>query len=290
MSARTLITATAAALMLAAGSLSAATKVVLQDTHCKTAAVTYTLPNGWMGGGEVTWDADSERLGNFCVRTMQLVNRKGAIIANYISTYEVPLKTINPGAMELAAMLQTVARQLPGNDKVTPVEAIIYQAPQDVQDFRMARDTLREQLGDKVSGRVYVVNATYSDGTMVGAVVHERSVRKGFRTERSINFHDIFVVGSTGDEQPADKALHQALVDVSRAARRADFNSKWIEENIRQIAGTFYGQHKLDERTLPQATRKAMEGMKRGLPAVLDCLYTSRFCKEQPATGHVANN
>ncbi|MBQ1203215.1 MAG: hypothetical protein IIX61_05345, partial [Loktanella sp.] len=278
MSARTLITATAAAILMAASSLMAATKVVLQDEQCKTAAVTYTLPNGWMGGGEVTWDADSERLGNFCVRTMQLVNRKGAIIANYISTYEVPLKTINPGAMELAAMLQTVARQLPGNDKVTPVEAIIYQAPQDVQDFRMARDTLREQLGDKVNSRVYVVNATYSDGTLVGAVVHERSVRKGFRTERSINFHDIFVMGSTGSELPTDKALHQALLDVSRAARRADFNRKWIEENIRQIADTYYGQRKLDERALPAITRKAMDGMKSGLPAVLDCLYTSKFC------------
>lgn len=290
MSARTLITATTAAILMAAGSVCAATKVVLQDTQSKTNAVTYTLPNGWMGGGEVTWDADSERLGNFCVRTMQLVNRKGAIIANYISTYEVPLKTTNPGAMDLAAMLLGVAQQLPGNSDITPVDAIIYQAPEDVQNFRMARDTLREQLGDKVNGRVYVVNATYSDGTMVGAVVHERSIRKGFRTQRSINFHDIFVLGSTGAEQPSEKALHQALVDVSRAARRADFNSKWIEENIRQIAGTFYGQRKLDERALPQVTRKAMEGMKRGLPAVLDCLYTSKFCKAPQNAAQVAAN
>ena len=290
MSARTLITATAAAILMAASSLMAATKVVLQDEQCKTEAVTYTLPNGWMGGGEVTWDADSERLGNFCVRTMQLVNRKGAIIANYISTYEVPLKTPNPEAMELAAMLQTAARQLPGNSNVTPVSAVTYRAPQDVQDFRMARDTLREQLGDKVNSRVYVVNATYSDGTLVGAVVHERSVRKGFRTERSINFHDIFVMGSTGSELPTDKALHQALLDVSRAARRADFNRKWIEENIRQIADTYYGQRKLDERALPAITRKAMDGMKSGLPAVLDCLYTSKFCKERTPGERVAAN
>lgn len=278
MSARTLITATTAAILMAAGSLSAATKVVLQDEYCKTNAVTYTLPGGWMGGGEVTWDADSEQLGNFCVRTMQLVNRKGAIIANYISAYEVPVKTNNPGAMELAELLLGAARQLPGNKDITPVDAIIYQAPQDLKEFRMARDTLREQLGDKVSGRVYVVNATYSDGTMVGAVVHERNVRKGFRHERTITFHDIFVLGSTGADRPDDKALHQALVDVSRAARRANFNKKWIEANIRQTASTFYGMHRLDERALPHITRKAMEGMKRGLPTVIDCLYTSKFC------------
>ncbi len=278
MSARTLITATAAALLVAASSLSAATKVVLQDEHCKTNAVTYTLPKGWVGGGDVTWDAQSERLGNFCVRTMQLVNRKDAIIANYISTYEVPLKTTNPGAMELAGMLLGAARQLPGNADITPTSATIYRAPQDVQDFRMARDTLREQLGDKVESRVYVVNASYSNGTLVGAVVHERSIRKGFRSDKTITFHDIFVLGSTDGNEPDAKALHQALVDVSYAARNADFNNKWIEQNIRQTASTFYGMRRLDEKALPHITRKAREGMKRGLPTVLDCLYTGKFC------------
>lgn len=290
MSARTLITATAAAIFMTASSLYAATKVVLQDELCKTNAVTYTLPKGWVGGGDVTWDAQSERLGNFCVRTMQLVNRKDAIIANYISTYEVPLKTTNPGAMELAEMLQEAAQQLPGNRNVTPVSATLYQAPRDVQDFRMARDTLREQLGDKVDSRVYVVNATYSDGTMVGAVVHERNIRKGFRSDKTITFHDIFVLGSTNAGEPSPRAMHQALVDVSRAARNADFNNKWIEQNIRQTASTFYGMRKLDERALPHLTRKAKEGMKRGLPTVLDCLYTSKFCSTTPSGRPVAAN
>ncbi|MBR5894517.1 MAG: hypothetical protein IKZ13_03120 [Akkermansia sp.] len=290
MSARTLITATAAAILMTAGSLCAATKVVLQDNLCKTDAVTYILPKGWVGGGDVTWDVQSERLGNFCVRTMQLVNRKDAIIANYISTYEVPLKTANPGAMELADMLLGVARQLPGNENITPIEAIVYQAPQEVQDFRMARDHLREQLGNKVNGKVYVVNAVYSDGTMVGAVVHERSIRKGFRTDKSINFHDIFVLGSADGSQPDEKALHQALVDVSRAARNANFNNKWIEQNIRQMASTFYGMRKLDERALPHITKKAKDGMKRGLPTVLDSLYTSKFCSTQQKGTPVACN
>ena len=284
MSARTLITATAAAILMTAGSLCAATKVVLQDNLCKTDAVTYILPKGWVGGGDVTWDVQSERLGNFCVRTMQLVNRKDAIIANYISTYEVPLKTANPGAMELADMLLGVARQLPGNENITPIEAIVYQAPQEVQDFRMARDHLREQLGNKVNGKVYV------DGTMVGAVVHERSIRKGFRTDKSINFHDIFVLGSADGSQPDEKALHQALVDVSRAARNANFNNKWIEQNIRQMASTFYGMRKLDERALPHITKKAKDGMKRGLPTVLDSLYTSKFCSTQQKGTPVACN
>jgi len=290
MSARTLITATAAAILMTASSLYAATKVVLQDEHYKTNAVTYTLPKGWVGGGDVTWDAQSERLGNFCVRTMQLVNRKESIIANYISTYEVPLKTTNPGAMELAEMLQGAAQQLPGNKSITPVSATLYQAPQDVQDFRLARDTLREQLGDKVESRVYVVNATYSDGTMVGAVVHERNIRKGFRSDKTITFHDIFVLGSTDNNEPNARAIHQALVDVSRAARNADFNNKWIEQNIRQLASTFYGMHRLDERALPRLTRKAKEGMKRGLPTVLDCLYTSKFCNTTRSGSPVAAN
>ncbi|MBQ2380803.1 MAG: hypothetical protein II295_10500 [Akkermansia sp.] len=290
MSARTLLTATTAALFLAVGSLSAATKVVLQDDHCKTNAVTYTLPKGWVGGGDVTWDAQSDKLGNYCVRTMQLVNRKEAIIANYISTYEVPLKTTNPDAMELASLLQEAARQLPGNTGITPVQATIYQAPQDVQDFRMARDTLREQLGKKVNSRVYVVNATYSDGTLVGAVVHERSIRKGFRTDKSVTFHDIFVLGSTEAGAPDARALHQALVDLSKAARNADFNNKWIEQQIRQTASTFYGMRQLDKNVMPKITKKAKEGMKRGLPTVLDCLYTTKFCSTQPQGTPVAAN
>ncbi|MDO5472902.1 MAG: hypothetical protein Q4F35_06175 [Akkermansia sp.] len=290
MSTRTLITALTGAILMAAGSLYAATKVVLQDEHCRTNAVTYTLPSGWVGGGEVTWDADSERLGNFCVRTMQLVNRKGAIIANYISTYEVPLKHSNPGAMELAEMLLGTARQLPGNQNVMPAHAIIYRAPKDVEDFRMARDTLREQLGDKIESRVYVVNAIYTDGTMVGAVVHERNLRKGFRSDKTITFHDIFVVGSTEGKSLTEKSLHQALIDVSKAARNADFNSKWIAEHIRQTASTFYGMRKVDERAMPHITRKAMEGMKRGLPTVLDCLYTSKFCHSSGNGTQVAAN
>ncbi len=286
MSARTLFTATTAAILMVAGSLSAATRVVLQDTHCRINAVTYTLPNDWAGGGEVTWNTESERLGNFCIRTMQLVNRKDSIIANYISAYEVPLRTSNPGAMTLAEMLTSVAKQLPGNQNITPVDAVIYQAPQDVQEFRMARDNLSAQLGKRITGRVYIVNATYSDGTMVGAIVHERSVRRNFRSERSITFHDIFVLGSSGETQPNEQALHQALVDVSRAARRANFNTNWITENIRQTANAFYGMRRLDESALPQITQKAIEGMRRGLPSVLDCLYTSRFCQraDQGAT------
>ena len=290
MSARTLLTATTAALFLAVGSLSAATKVVLQDDHCKTNAVTYTLPKGWVGGGDVTWDAQSDKLGNYCVRTMQLVNRKEAIIANYISTYEVPLKTTNPDAMELATLLQEAARQLPGNAGITPVQATIYQAPRDVQDFRMARDTLREQLGNKVNSRVYVVNATYSDGTIVGAVVHERSIRKGFRSDKSITFHDIFVLGSTEAGAPEARALHQALVDLSKAARNAEFNNKWIEQQISQAASTFYGMRQLDKSAMPKMTKKAKEGMKRGLPTVLDCLYTTKFCSTQSQGTPVAAN
>lgn len=290
MSARTLLTATTAALFLAVGSLHAATKVVLQDEHCKTNAVTYTLPTGWVGGGDVTWDVKSDRLGNYCVRTMQLVNRKDAIIANYISTYEIPLKTTNPGAMELAKLLLAAARQLPGNEGVTPVSATIYQAPRDVQEFRMARDNLREQLGEKVNSRVYVVNASYSDGTMVGAVVHERSIRKGFRSDKTVTFHDIFVLGSTEAGAPDSRALHQALVDVSRAARNAHFNSKWIEQHIRQTASAFYGMRRLDDNAMPHITKKAEEGMKRGLPTVLDCLYTSKFCNTQRTGSPMASN
>lgn len=290
MSARSLIAVATASILMAASSLYAATKVVLQDEHCRTNAVTYTLPKGWIGGGEVTWDADSERLGNFCVRTMQLVNRKGAIIANYISTYEVPLKHKNPEAMELAEMLLGTARQLPGNSNITPLNAIVYRAPKDVEDFRKARDLLREQLGDKVDSRVYVINATYSDGTMVGAVVHERNVRKGFRDDKTITFHDIFVLGSTNKQQPSEKALHQALIDISQAARSARFNDKWIEKNIRQTASAFYGMRRVDERAMPHITRKAMEGMKKGLPAVLDCLYTSKFCQLKDSGTPVAAN
>lgn len=256
-----------AAMILAAGSLQAANKVVVQDAHCNKTAVTYPLPAGWHGNGDVKWNAGAKHQGTMCVRTMEIVDKGEEMTVHYISAFDAPLKRSNPTAEELAAKLMPAVTRMPGKQGTELTQATLYSVPQDLAEFRMARDHLNRRLGKKIEGKVYAVAAMCSDGTVIGAIVHERSERKLLHTTRTLSFHDICILSS---EQGSPK---QALLNLKTAATRAEFNHEWISDQIRITANTLNGMTKIDEKALPQIADKAEERMKLGLPTVIDCMY-----------------
>ena len=103
--AHTQLCVSVAAIFLAAGGLQAANKVVVQDAHCNKTAVTYPLPAGWQGNGDVKWNAEAKHQGTMCVRTMEIVDKGDEITIHYISAFDSPLSHGNPSAKELAAKL-----------------------------------------------------------------------------------------------------------------------------------------------------------------------------------------
>lgn len=265
--AHTQLCVSVAAIFLAAGGLQAANKVVVQDAHCNKTAVTYPLPAGWQGNGDVKWNAEAKHQGTMCVRTMEIVDKGDEITIHYISAFDSPLSHGNPSAKELAAKLMPAVTRMPGKQGTELATATLYKVPQDLAEFRMARDHLSRRLGKKINGKVYAVAAVCSDGTVIGAIVHERSERKLLRTARTISFHDICILSS---EQGSPK---QALQSLKNAATNADFNQEWISDQIRITANNLDGMTKIDEKALPQIADKAEERMKLGLPTVIDCMY-----------------
>ena len=258
-----------AAGILAAGSLQAATKVVLQDEQNRQPAVTYTLPDGWAGAGNVTWNTEAAQDGTLCVRTMQMVKPKEDITVNYISAYEVPLRSKSPAAEQLAEMLLPAVKRIRGCEQARLHEATLYTVPQELANFRMGRDRLNRKLGKRVDGKVYAVAAVCTNGVIIGAIVHERSERKFLGASHTVTFHDICImkVGAGGTEK--------AFTDLKTAATRAVFNDAWVQAHIRKTAGCIDGMPKLDGKAMPALTDKAKQHLKLGLPTVLDCMYNS---------------
>ena len=256
-----------AAGFMAAGSLQAANKVVVQDAHCNKTAVTYPLPKGWRGNGDVKWNTGAEQQGTMCVRTMQIVDAGEEMTVHYISAYEAPLRRSNPGADQLAQMLMHTVTRMPGKASTELTGAHLYSVPQDLADFRMGRDRLSRKLGKKIDGKVYAVAAACSDGTVVGAVVYERSERKFLGATRTVTFHDICIMSSENGSTEAD------LAHLKNAAEQAVYNHEWINDQIRITANSLDGMPKLDEKALPAIADKAEERLKLGLPIVIDCMY-----------------
>ena len=273
--------------LLATGSLHAETKVVLKDGRDNRPAVTYTLPNGWAGAGNVTWNTEAAHDGTLCVRTMQVIKPKDDITVNYISAYEAPLRRKNPSAMQLAELLLPAVRQMPGCEQATLTEATLYSVPEDLANFRMGRDRLNRKLGKKVNGKVYAVAAVCANGTTVGAIVYERAERKFLSSNRTVTFHDICIMHA--DAGVTDKAF----TELKTAATRADFSDAWVESHIRKTASSIDGMSKLDESALPTLTGKAEQQLKLGLPTVLDCMYSSyrkRFVRTMSAGNSVSEH
>lgn len=256
-----------AAGLLAAGSLHAANKVVVQDAHCNKTAVTYPLPKGWVGNGDVKWNNDAEQQGTMCVRTMQIVDVGEEMTVHYISAYEAPLRRKNPSAQDLAQMLMPAVTRMPGKASAELTQATLYAVPQELVDFRMGRDRLSRQLGKRIDGKVYAVAGMCSDGTVVGAVVYERSERKFLGATRTVTFHDICIMSNENG------TTETALARLKTSAEKAVYNHAWINDQIRITANSIDGMSKLDERALPAIADKAEERLKLGLPTVIDCMY-----------------
>ena len=273
---------TLAAGVLTAGSLQAANQVVVQDTHCNKTAVTYPLPKGWKGNGDVKWNTAAEQQGTMCVRTMQIVDAGEEMMVHYISAYEAPLRRGNPTAEQLAELLLPAVQRMPGKSLTELTSATLYSVPGELANVRMARDLLSRKLGKKVDGRVYAVAATCSDGTVIGAVVYERSERKFLRTTHSVTFHDICILSTE------NSSTEKALTHLKAAANQAEYNHDWISDQIRITANSLDGMPKLDEKALPDITNKAEENLKLGLPTVIDCMYD--YFRKHNGTRQLARN
>ena len=271
-----------AAGFLAAGSLQAANKVVVQDAHCNKTAVTYPLPKGWKGNGDVKWNTGAEHQGTMCVRTMQIVDAGEEMTVHYISAYEAPLRRSNPTADQLAQMLMHAVTRMPGKAATELTGAHLYSVPQDLADFRMGRDRLSRKLGKKIDGKVYAVAGVCSDGTVVGAVVYERSERKFLGATRTVTFHDICIMSNESGSTETD------LARLKSAAEKAVYNHEWINDQIRITANSIDGMPKLDEKALPAIADKAEARLKLGLPTVIDCMYDSY--RKHTAARKIARN
>ena len=258
-----------AAAFMAAGSLQAANQVIVQDAHCHKTAVTYPLPKGWKGNGDVKWNAGAEHQETMCVRTMQIVNEGEEATVHYISAYEAPLRRKNPAAEQLAELLMPAVKRMPGKTATALSSATLYSVPQELADFRMGRDRLSRKLGKKIDGKVYAVAGVCTDGTVIGAIVYERSERKMLRTTRTVTFHDICIMSCD------DASVVKSLSELKTAAEKADYNSAWLHDQIRITANSIEGMTKLDEKALPTIANKVEARLKQGLPTVIDCMYDS---------------
>lgn len=276
----------ATACFLAAAPLQAAPRATVHDALSQTDVLTYSLPSGWQGGGGVVRDEDASSPINRCVRTMQLLKEDEDITAHYVSAWEVPLKKRAPSARELADALLPAVCLLPGYAIGKLACSQLAPAPKDVQDFRLGRDRLRESLGEHISGRVYLLSATYlatkqggNHNAVVGAVVHERTIRTGFRTITTASFHDITIIGGPvlqrlGADAPDAKApeLEKALGELAGIAQSARFNRKWLRTYLRDTAASYDGMPKVDEKALPSLEQKAETKLKLGFPAVVEAM------------------
>lgn len=282
--AHTQLCVTLAVGLMTAGSLQAANQVVVQDAHCNKTAVTYPLPKGWKGNGDVKWNTTAEHQGTMCVRTMQIIDSVEEMTVHYISAYEAPLRRSNPTAEQLGNILLPAVRRMPGKTSTELTKATRYNVPQELANFRMARDLLNRKLGKKIDSKVYAVAAAYSDGTVVGAIVYERSEKRSLlrAAERSVTFHDICILSSENN------STEKALTQLKTAATQAEYNHEWISDQIRITANNIDGMPKLDEKALPAIADKTEERLKMGLPTVIDCMYDTY--KRYLSTHKLAHN
>ncbi len=278
----------ASACFLAAAPLQAALRATVHDASSQTDVLTYSLPSGWKSSGGVVRDGDAASPVNRCVRTMQLIKENEDITAHHISAWEVPLKKRTPHAQELADALLPAVCLLPGYTIGKLVCSQLAPAPKEVQDFRLGRDRLRKSLGEHISGRVHLLSATYmatkqggmeNHNVIVGAVVHERTIRTGFRIITTASFHDITIIGGPvlqrlGTDCQGAKAqeLEKALKELSGIAQSARFNRKWLRDYLRDTAASYDGMPKVDEKILPLLEQKAEAGLKLGFPAVVEVM------------------
>lgn len=278
----------ASACLGAAGPLQAATRAAVYDSRTLSDAFTCSLPSGWEGGGSVVRDENAASPVNQCVRTMQLLKKKEDMTAHYLSAWEVPLKKRNPTAAELADALLPAVSLLPGYTIHRQVASQLSPAPKEVQELRLGRDRLRESLGEHISGRVYVLTATFLatkeakgrsswHNVAVGAVVHERTIRTGFRTVTAVAFHDITIIGgpllpaplSSGDAAPAAPGLEKAMEELAGIAQSVQYNRRWMHNYLRDTALAYDSMPKVDEEALPELAARAERALKLGFPAVV---------------------
>lgn len=268
--------------LLAAGSLHAAGRLDLHDEAAGTSARSYSLPAGWKGSGSVVRDEHAASPLNRCVQTLQLGKEKEGIAAHYISSWEIPVKKKHPEAKGLADALLPAVCLLPGYSITGLVHSRISFAPKEVQTLRLGRDRLLQSLGKQISGRVYILTATFTaqkgedfHNVAVGAVVHERTIRTGFRTSSALAFHDIVIVGGPvrtdikDPGSPAAPELEKAMEELEHIARNGKFDKGWLRKHIRHTAAAFDGMPAIDEKALPALADKAEAGLKLGFPAVV---------------------
>jgi len=283
---------------LACGVLSASSvavarspKAVLRDETTKLNAVTYTLPAGWTGTGQVVWNPEAELSANICVRTMQLAHPGRELLAHYISSFETPIHSLTTDAEALSRLLEPAVQRLPGYELLSPGsgEARLVPAREEVRAYHLGRDRIRRELGQDIKGDVYLLCTSY-DAThthpvtgektpcriVCGAVVHERSTREAGKKQVTASFHDIFILGAptdaSEDETPRDTPITTALSDLRRTMTEPRFNSRWLQNHIRVMAQALDGMPRVDDRALPRLEEKAENGIRMGLPAVLDAM------------------
>lgn len=278
-------------------------KAVLRDETTKLNAVTYTLPAGWTGAGQVVWNPEAELSANVCVRTMQLTHPGRELLAHYISSFETPIRGLTTNADTLSRLLEPAVQRLPGYELLSPgsAEARLVPACEEVRSYHLGRDRIRRELGQDIKGDVYLLCTSY-DAThthpvtgektpcriVCGAVVHERSTREAGKKQVTASFHDIFILGAPDDAPkdatPKDAPITTALSDLRRTMAEPRFNSRWLQTHIRIMAQALDGMPRVDARVLPLLEEKAESGIRMGLPAVLDAM------EEQYGSGQMSEN
>ncbi len=265
---------------------SKAPKAVLHDETCNCQAITYSLPSGWKGSGNVQWDTAAAHPANVCVRTLVLDNEEKKLKAHYISAFEIPIRNITTNAEALAKLIEPAVRNLPGYtlDAQTPQSQLMH-ATDEIREYRLGRDRLRKALGNDVEGEVYLLSSSYTAthtdpvtgkkrpcSVLCGAVVHERSVEKSGRKKSTATFHDIFIIAGPAIADDANSSMSEALSDLRRTMNQPEINRDWMHAQIRTMAGAMDGMPKVDSKAIQRIDEKEKEGMRSGLPTVLGTL------------------
>ncbi len=277
----------AAGIMLAnATAQSKSPKAVLHDETCNCHAITYPLPSGWKGSGNVQWDTHAEHPANVCVRTLVLDHEAKQLKAHYISAFETPIRSITTNAETLAKLLEPAVRNMPGYTlHADSSQSRLMHATDEIREYRLGRDRLRKALGNDVEGEVYLLSSSYAAthtdpatgekrpcSILCGAVVHERSVESGGRKKSTASFHDIFIIAGPAVADDSTSPVSAALSDLRRTMQQPDINRDWMHAHIRTMAGAIDGMPKVDSKAINRIGNKEKEGISTGLPTVLGTL------------------
>lgn len=266
-----------------------AAKAVLHDDVIKMPAITYSLPSGWKGSGNVQWDTAATHPANVCVCTMALDNDAEHIKAHYISAFETPIRSITTDADKLAKLLEPAVRSLPGYTlDVSQGNSQLMHATDEVREYRLGRDRIRKALGNDIEGQVYLLSsayaATHTDpetgekrpcNILCGAVVHERSVKDKGRKTTTASFHDIFIIAAPAVADSASNPMDSALSDLRRTMQHPHIHREWMHAHIRTMASAMDGMPKVDDKAIKRIDEKAKDGIRTGLSTVLGTLETA---------------